>query len=394
MFNTIPNYSNSSFQTNKIKIAIFIPGKNNKYPPSAIIRIISPLNELSNEFSILIIDDISRNQFLNDLQENKVNLDIFICSRDIDIIKINYKYVENLFMNLKKNNIKIIFDLDDDLLNIDENHIVYKKFKRLNNLYKFIISNSDIITVSTHHLKKQIQSYCQNIHIVPNTLIKSWNFSSKKPIKKLSSKKTIKIGYFGTPTHEYDLQIIKKPLLNVKNYFLDKNIELELIGVTWNRTNWATKISLPHSYKKKSTPTDTLLNFSIKLINKTNLMNQQLPYWDFISWVKNEIDWDIGIAPLQDSNINRSKSNLKYLEYVALNIPGIYSNIGPYKEIHEKHSGLVVNNYSKNWEKAIVELIENSDLYENLLVNAQKDVANNYLIENAVKIWYEILKKN
>ena len=38
---------------------------------------------------------------------------------------------------------------------------------------------------------------------------------------------------------------------------------------------------------------------------------------------------DIGIAPLLPTEYNRCRSDVKYLEYAAKGVTGIYSNIGP-----------------------------------------------------------------
>ena len=57
-----------------------------------------------------------------------------------------------------------------------------------------------------------------------------------------------------------------------------------------------------------------------------------MQYFDYIRLLKN-LNIDIGIALLQDNNFNKCKSNIKALEYTALDIPGIYSNITPYSNM-------------------------------------------------------------
>jgi hypothetical protein len=52
-----------------------------------------------------------------------------------------------------------------------------------------------------------------------------------------------------------------------------------------------------------------------------------LNYPQFIRSIKA----DIAIAPLEDNEFNKSKSNLKMLEYTTLGLPGIYSNVEPYR---------------------------------------------------------------
>ncbi|MEI2421731.1 hypothetical protein V6O07_15755, partial [Arthrospira platensis SPKY2] len=42
---------------------------------------------------------------------------------------------------------------------------------------------------------------------------------------------------------------------------------------------------------------------------------------------------DIFIAPLEDNLFNRCKSGLKFLEYSALGVPGVYSHLEPYQDL-------------------------------------------------------------
>jgi hypothetical protein len=42
----------------------------------------------------------------------------------------------------------------------------------------------------------------------------------------------------------------------------------------------------------------------------------------------------MGIAPLKDNVFNKSKSNIKNLEYVALGLPAVYSDIEPYSHCY------------------------------------------------------------
>ena len=45
------------------------------------------------------------------------------------------------------------------------------------------------------------------------------------------------------------------------------------------------------------------------------------------------INADVAYAPLIKHDFNRSKSNIKAKEYVACNIPGVYSNVTPYENL-------------------------------------------------------------
>lgn len=291
---------------------------------------------------------------------------------------------------LKKNNIKIVYDTDDDLLNIDENHVVYEEFSKLASTIEYMLSNCDIITVSTDNLKKQLSRYSENITVLPNTLMKIWDF---KPVIKnsLKSKKTIKIGYFGSYTHEKDVELIKDAIENVGKYFTKHDIVFEVIGACYKNQNWINPVYVPSSYSTNPTFKDNIKNKIIFSLNNFGLMKRNLAYCTFVQWMKNEINWDIAVAPLEKSNINSSKSNLKYLEYSAMNIPCIYSDVGPYKEIKDKKTGLVVENKTECWSNAIINLIEDEKLYESILKNAYDDIKQNYMVDNASSIWKKIL---
>jgi glycosyltransferase involved in cell wall biosynthesis len=52
--------------------------------------------------------------------------------------------------------------------------------------------------------------------------------------------------------------------------------------------------------------------------------------WHYPQYVKS-INADIGIAPLEFNLFNECKSNIKALEFTACGMPGVYTNIEPYK---------------------------------------------------------------
>ncbi len=394
-FINIKNYKKQDY-LKKSKIGLIISGKTNYYSASSCIRLLSPLNELVTNYSIEIIDNETIPQFKDDLIKKKIVFDLIIIQRDILLNSFfnEYEFIKKLYEECKNNNIPIIFDIDDDLLNIDSTHIDYEVYDKIQPILKYILLNSNIITVPNITLKDQILKFNKNItvKIIPNTLIKLWEFSNDKLItKNLRLNDTIKIGYFGGNSHKDDLKIIEKPINNVINHFTDKHITFELVGITNDDSEWITKINIPNNYNTNPTTINIIKNITSKILQKLNLYDQRLPFCSFVNWIKNEIDWDIAVAPLEDTNINLSKSNLKYLEYTALNIPGVYSDIGPYKEIGEKNTGIVVNNTNEEWTNALISLIEDYELYATILKNAHEDVGKNYMVKNASSIWKEVL---
>ena len=84
--------------------------------------------------------------------------------------------------------------------------------------------------------------------------------------------------------------------------------------------------------------------------------------WSSEKEIKQLHNFDIGIYPLTLSDWVGGKSGLKALQYMALGIPTIASNIGNSQEVikHMK-DGILVNNQDE-WLSAFLLLIDNIDL--------------------------------
>jgi glycosyltransferase involved in cell wall biosynthesis len=87
-------------------------------------------------------------------------------------------------------------------------------------------------------------------------------------------------------------------------------------------------------------------------------------YPAFVSWLRSVSgSWHIGVAPLRDTAFNRSKSDLKFLEYAALGLPGVFSDVDPYsRTVRDGATGLLVPNDEDAWCAAIVRIAEGTDV--------------------------------
>ena len=54
---------------------------------------------------------------------------------------------------------------------------------------------------------------------------------------------------------------------------------------------------------------------------------------NFMGWLSKTVNWDIGVVPLENSNFNKGKSELKYIELSVLGIPGVYSDMEVYRRM-------------------------------------------------------------
>jgi glycosyltransferase involved in cell wall biosynthesis len=98
------------------------------------------------------------------------------------------------------------------------------------------------------------------------------------------------------------------------------------------------------------------------------------------------LDWDIGLAPLRELEFNRGKNNAKYREYAAAGIAGIYSDAEIYRTtVVHRETGLVVPHESEQaWYEAILELAADAGLKGSIRRNAFADVRASYREEEYV----------
>lgn len=288
---------------------------------------------------------------------------------------------------------KIITEVDDDYFNIPEwnpAHSYYKdKTEGLVNFYKI----SDAMTVTNDHLAQQMRKYNPNVYSLPNSIdipfiekLKKLPQEDKyrhikyldKDQKKLSLEEVFYflegkkvIGWGGSPTHLRDLQQATTALIEMCKK--DKDVVLTMMAC-------ATDDLL------KNIPKDQLI-----LINPVPIF----------LYHKNLIiqNWDVGICPVEDNVFNRSKSNLKFLEFGVLGFPCLCSDVENYrKTITHLENGYLTKNTDESWYNSLNSIIYDKELKNKLGKNAENLVKKEYDTSKNYIYWYnlykDILEKN
>ena len=220
------------------------------------------------------------------------------------------------------------------------------------------IMEVDLVTVATKGLQDYFLQYNRNIIVFQNYLNDQlWKIT--EPLMNRSSDIPITIGYMGGHSHKPDIEMVSPTLIKLLHKYPD-NIVYKFWGieppaelVPYSQVDWCP----PGSYT----------------------------YPDFVTYFQTQTA-DIMIAPLADNLFNSCKSPIKFLEYSALGVPGVYSRITPYEIIVEDGVDGFLASTSLEWEASLSKLIEDQDLRRRI-ANAQEKIRKSWLLsQNAYKL--------
>ncbi|MFJ4926819.1 glycosyltransferase family 4 protein [Streptomyces sp. NPDC088736] len=213
-----------------------------------------------------------------------------------------------LWQHLAAEGRHLVYEVDDDLWNIDASNAKAHKFFNDPEVRQRMIRNIEVaaaVTVTTAPLAERVAAWNPNVHIVPNA-VPDWLLDHQPPRREDG---TLTIGWGGSATHQMDWDQAASPM----RQFLGRNphTELHCIG-----TNYA------HGIRRQSRFT---------------------PWVPDVETFLRTIDYHIAVAPLRPHVFNQSKSALKALEAGALGIPVVASAVRPYED-HILHgvTGLLV----------------------------------------------------
>jgi len=324
------------------------------------LRVLAPLNELNINVIPLYVEGKL------DLSQAK-DCQLFIVQRDFPGDFAAYQEIRSYS---KQTNTPIVLELDDNLLELPPDHPDKISLYYSNRLLPLIYSmfTVDAISVSTPELKDAISQYNPNIFVLPNFLDTNiWEFKVPKVSNKTDK---IRILYMGTKSHNPDIEMITPALETVAE--MHPNVQFVFLGIE---------------------PPESLLQRG----QAEYIASKTFEYAKFAK-VLGSIDADIAIAPLKLNTFNVCKSPLKFFEYSAIGLPGVYSNIAPYSKVVEENvTGCLAAEDTQDWVNKLNYLIENPEIRHRIATQAQHFVKENHTLAHQAPAWrlaYERVKKS
>ncbi len=291
--------------------------------------------------------------------ERMSNADLVILQRNFPGHVAEYEQVVEQARALGK---PIIFELDDNLLELPEEHPDYDHYLVTRTAILRAVVEVDAVVASTPTLCDYLRAFNPVAQVFPNYLNdRLWRL--KPPT--LRDRGVIRIGYMGGHSHSYDLQIVVPALEKTLRRY-GSRVAVRFWGLA------------PPAEIRDRANVDWI---DVGLVD----------YGEFAAYFLDQ-ECDLFIAPLQDNLFNHCKSHLKFLEYSALGVAGVYSRVTPYERVIEHGVNGFLASSTEEWEQYLAELIENADLRYQMGMQAQQEVRANWLLSDHAHEWAEMYR--
>ena len=284
---------------------------------------------------------------------------------------ISVEVAQELVGKIRANDGCLIYAIDDNLLDLKTAAIFPTGLSQEQLMVvRFFLREADGVIVSTENLKERFSRFNSNIFVISNSLderlLEGVNIPPKPPFNQRKI-----IGYMGTYTHDADIMMVLQPLRETLRKYDDK-LELQFLGGISDIAVLQALEGLPVRL--------------LKIDDKT------VQYPEFMPWMVKNLQWDLAIAPLEDSVFTRCKSDIKFLDYSALGIAGIYSKVCAYENtVRHLETGYLAKNNTASWREALELLLFDDVLRQKLATNAQQYVFYQRILRCNANKWQEAI---
>lgn len=315
-----------------------------------------------------LMHPVNQGRFLVSQSTNYQPADLIILERAWKP-NIRLEQAEHLVERIRRDGVGLVYSIDDNLLDLEAMPLEARMAVR------YFCRQADGVLVSTEALRQRLASLQRNIFVLPNCLDERlFGVDGRKPPLPAPDPQRKVIGYMGTFTHNSDLMMVIQPLRAVLRR--DSAIEFQIVGGISDSALLTAFDGLPVASRPK------VLKVPV----------EDVAYPSFVAWMRRNTRWDMAIAPLEDSYFTRFKSDIKFLDYSALGIAGIYSRVPPYERtVRHMDTGLLVDNEPAAWEEALNRLLNNISLRQSLAANAQEYVFTQRTLQKCAKAWQEAI---
>ena len=307
-------------------------------------RIRTPAKTLA--FYNLVSKVTEAGYYLNKAQLEELNPSIIVTQRQTEP-----KQAENIVRYVNEG-YEVVHELDDLLWLVPPGNAYSKYFKGPQRAaLKTVLTASSRLVVSTDPLKDEVAKLARrdDVNVLPNMV--SGQFFAKETHRRKTEK--LRVGWAGSSTHSGDLRLIEYVIKHTYDKY------------HWVFLGWVPEYLVGH----------------VEFLPPVKVE-------DYLPALAS-MNLDVAVAPLEDNLFNSCKSNLKLIEFSALGIPVITSNVYPYSG----NPNFNIKESKKSW-KTWLEALDTYDKNEELRVAhglASQAYASQFMLEKRENV--ELIRK-
>lgn len=289
-----------------------------------------------------------------------------------DLIVLQMVFDRRLIKEIKKHKVKYIFEMDDLVTWVPDDHYAKKDVKnwdwKLNVAYA--ISRADGVTCTNEYLEKYyhwLRPFKKQTFVLPNFVDREFWMKSHKP----NNSNQIRIGYVGGSSHVKDLELIYEPIKRILKEH--SNAVLVTMGTGgYSSSDPMTEYNYGED-AFKGIPNSQRTHY---------LGSEMMVYPDRL----NALSLDIGLAPLQKNRFTKSKTPIKWMEYALNRTPSICQYF-LYKDVVKHGVNGFLAETSDDYYYYLKYLVENRKERKTMGERAHWDVLDNHVFEKHAQKW-------
>ncbi|MDE2514686.1 MAG: glycosyltransferase [Rhodospirillales bacterium] len=239
-----------------------------------------------------------------------------------------------LLAHAKASGARLIYDLDDDLVHLPRDHADAARLRPLAPMVRGLLGGADAVWTSTAALGAAVAPLSRHRPaVLANALDERlWQAA---PAVEPPLGGTVRLLMMGTATHGADMAEVLPALERLVDE-LGTRVAIDVIGMTAGEElpEWINRIAVPRQ--------------------------AGLSYPGFVDWFSRRAAWQIGVVPLADTGFNRAKSAIKTLDFAALGLAVLASDVPAYQgSLAAGKAGMLVANTTDAWFAALLEFVRN-----------------------------------
>lgn len=332
----------------------------------------------------------------------------------------------NAMRYFKEHGIVTIMDLDDHWkLDFRHPQNYHNKVYKTDEKIKRNLGLFDYVTTTTKFFKNEIKPFNKNVEIFPNAI----DPTDERFIVNKEKCDKLRIGLIMGSTHEYDMMIMDNFVSKLPKDVLDK-VEFVLCGFDTRGTVSMFKQdgsveqrpmrpeeTVWYRYEKMLTDNYKIVSPQYKQFLEQFIVDAQWNdcvnegykrCWtkDINHYYQHYKEIDVLLAPLEITDFNKVKSQLKVVESAFSHTAIVASDFGPYTidlknafikggGIDETANAILIDERKnhKDWAKAVEKLVKNPELVTMLQNNLYNSIKDEYDLRNQTKRRADFYKK-